>query len=120
MSLPPEEQARVSKLPVWAQKRIDYLVRDLERAEDERDDLRQGKLGPEDTDTWLSTRFVEGGPDIALPKGAEVRFLADYSQRGEIRVRLDDYGGIRISGEGGISIEPQASNVVLVKPRKDY
>ena len=106
--------ARIAKLPVWAQRYLAQLEHALDRAEDERDDLREGKFGPPDTDTVADPY---GSTPVSLPKGEVVSYRLGYGDHDEVRARVND-AGLEIMGQSSIVVIPQAANVVRVELRQ--
>ena len=104
-----------SRLPKWAQAELKDLRRRLDLAEDERDDLREGLYGPDDTDTKADPY---GSVPVNLPKGALVEFRIGYGPEDIVRVRTCDEG-LNINGSTGIVVLPKASNDVVIGVRRD-
>lgn len=104
-----------ARLPKWAQAELSDLRRRLDRAEDERDDLREGVVGPEDTDTHADPY---GSTPINLPKGGLVSFRIGYGPEDEIHAHVTD-DGLEVRGLRALSITPSASNVVVIGVRRD-
>ena len=96
----------VTKLPRWAQSRIQKLERDV--------DYYQRKLsaGPENSDT-----FADAYSDARRPLGPGT--IVEFRlPEGRVRIRTDEHGYLDVNGDDRIQIEPQASNAVrvMVKP----
>lgn len=107
---------REDKLPKWAQVHIDNLRRTAERATDELDAFRSGTYGPADTDTYSDS--YRDQERLNLPKGGTIAFVLGYDHNDEIRARVRYDGELEIQGLGAITVEPQASNVVVVKLKR--
>lgn len=104
-----------SRLPKWAQAELADLRRRLDRAEDERDDLRESVFGPSDTDTHADPY---GSVPINLPKGGLIQFRIGYGEEDVVRVRTCAEG-LNINGSVGIVVIPKASNDVVIGVRRD-
>jgi hypothetical protein len=105
--------SREPKLPKWAQSLITTLRHRARRAEDELDAFRSGNFGPADTDTCVDS-FLDREP-LNLPKGAHVSYALGYGEEDVIRASIRYDGELEIMGFRAITVEPQASNVVVVK-----
>jgi hypothetical protein len=106
---------KIARLPKWAQAYVADLEKRLDRAEDERDDLRENILGPAETDTHADPY---GSVPINLPKGCTVQFRIGYGSEDIVRARVTAEG-LNVNGSTGIVIIPGASNDVLVAVRRD-
>jgi hypothetical protein len=95
----------VTKLPQWAQRRIEKLERDLAHA---RDKLSQG---PENSDTFADAYSENPRP---LGQGTTIRFVYGDRWHQQFQARLDG-DTLHVSGGNSIFIEPRASNSVYVK-----
>lgn len=104
-----------ARLPKWAQAELASLRRRLDLAEDERDDLREGLFGPDDTDTKADPY---GSVPVNLPKGVTVEFRIGYGQEDLVRARVTDEG-LNINGNVGIVVLPKATNDVVIGVRRD-
>jgi hypothetical protein len=105
-----EEAEKVAKLPVWAKRLVDRLVMKLESATEELTDLKNNTYGEEDTDT-VAQPFHD--IPLLLRKGETIEFRMGDKWHEVIRVRVTNEG-LNINGDRGISIEPKASNSVMV------
>lgn len=107
-----EQNARVSRLPKWAQEERAFHLRRLAEVEDALDELREGKYGDADTDTVADPY---GETPLKLKKGEVISFRLGYGSNDEVRVRVDPYGGLDINGTRPLSVHPRAANVVRVE-----
>jgi hypothetical protein len=106
---------RLANLPVWAQDYIHTLERKLKDAEKSELAARLA-THPEDTDTVID-RYNE--VPIGLPKGQFVRFQA-HNLGGWVDVKTEDRGGwVKVMGHRTLEVQPQSSNVVLVRVARD-
>ncbi len=106
-----KEKAMFSRLPKWAQERIERLERDLGYSEKANADLRNNKK------TRVFVRdFNPGESKFTYIQSDEVTFV--LGKRGEwddaVRVTVKD-GSLDISGDSVLSIEMSASNRFTVK-----
>ena len=111
----------ITKLPKWAQQRIQNLERDC-------DSLRDALLvseSQEQTRVGLGISVEPGRigePERWLPNTSVCFYLDDE------RRELDSWVSARISGDavsilashGGIYVEPRASNSISIKLRRDW
>ena len=104
-----------ARLPKWAQAELADLRRRLDYAEDERDDLREGLYGPEDTDTQADPY---GSTPVNLKKGETVSFRLGYGTEDVIHCRVKD-NLLEVMGLGLIELQPVAGNVVQIGVRRD-
>lgn len=117
---------QLAKLPIWAQRHFEMLERALEDAKNEVSTLRAA-LGeaPLEGASGLVTWSVLMD-DYLLPDRASVRFHeAPKGEKGYhryIEVGFSNHNQkervLMIRGSEGIVIQPQASNVVVVRVRK--
>lgn len=94
-----------SKLPVWAQRELERLERDLEY---NRAKLRQG---PED-----SVAFAEPYSDAPRPLGPDPH-IEFHVGGGKVQVSIKN-DALNIMGMDGILVAPQAGNVIRVIPTR--
>lgn len=104
-----------ARLPKWAQAELASLRRDLELAEEERDELREGFAGPEDTDTYADPY---GPSPINLPKGGIIAFRIGYGPEDIVHARVTDEG-LDLNGMRGLVAIPRASNCFVIGVRRD-
>jgi hypothetical protein len=95
---------RITKLPKWAQQIIERQRSDIAylRAQLAADDVMDSAI------SWEMGEHSHG-----LPQHCTVSFGADYPNR--VRVRLDRHGNVRVTGDDTLKIQPQASNVIIVR-----
>lgn len=98
----------VSKLPKWAQERIQWLERENVRLARKLDQLE----GTEET----NITYLDGLGERPLPANKTIRFQTDD---GHIDVRLErpergERGGICINAEHPMSIRPEAANAAKI------
>lgn len=122
---PSKEQ--LARLPVWAQQAFASLERELQSAKDEAVTLRaaMGEAPSGEPQGLVSWSVLMN--DYPLPDHAYVRFHeAARGEKGYHRyveagfTKYDNQGErvLVIRGSEGIVIQPQASNVVIVRLRK--
>lgn len=119
-----EDQARIAKLPHWAQNHIDNLERRLGEEKAEVAKLRDLAYGDGETNVRVC-HYNEA--DTLLPRDSEVSFffgddarldVRHGSQRwrrpedGENYIQVYAYG----IGAPGLSVMPQSSNVIRIYP----
>lgn len=107
-----EQNARVSRLPKWAQEERAFHLRRLQEVEDALEELREGKYGDADTDTVADPY---GDTPLKLRKGEVISFRLGYGSNDEVRVRADRYGGLELNGSRTLAVLPRAANVVRVE-----
>lgn len=96
----------VSKLPKWAQQKIDTLERDVAHWKE------KATAGPEESDTFVAFSS-ERRP---LGKRAYIEFQVLPGHRGQITAYLDDDAGeLVIHGGDRIMVLPQASNAIRLR-----
>lgn len=100
------EKNDLSRLPKWAQRRLETAEREAAHWKQVAHD------GPEDTDTFINT-YDLGSKGIPLQKGASIRFIVGDGRRGYIETKLKD-GYVEVYADESIAIQPQSSNVVKV------
>ena len=108
----------ISRLPKWAQRKIEQQEREILSLQDSLSVL-EGAIGVKensldiDTDVWIQ-KFEPG--DIPLPKGSTILF---GNRDHHFSVELHDAGALDIhSGWGPIDIHPIASNHIRVSLRE--
>lgn len=107
-----EVNARLGKLPKWAQTEILSLRRTAENALYDLEELRADKYGDADTDTIADPY---GSTPLKLRKGEVISFRLGYGSNDEVRVRVDEYGALDVSGQRTLAVFPRAANVVRVE-----
>ena len=110
-STTPDRNARIAKLPKWAQEELRSLERDLGVALDELEDLREGKYGDADTDT-VADPYADA--PLKLKKGETIEYRLGYDRGAVIRARVDQYGILELNGGQAIAVHPRAANAVHV------
>lgn len=98
-----------ARLPVWAQREIERLERDLASA--------RAKLavGPEDSDTFADPYSADRRP---LGRGTTIEFVLD-DDRDRIRVRLDQDSRGRVyldvnASSSCLTLQPRSSNAIEI------
>jgi hypothetical protein len=104
-----------ARLPKWAQAELASLRHRLADAEEERDELREGIVGPADTDTHADPY---GPSPINLPKGGLISFRIGHGEEDIVRARVVDEG-LEVMGLTGVAVIPRASNHVVIGVRRD-
>lgn len=107
----PEMNARIAKLPKWAQEELRDLQRLSSEALEALDELRAGKYGDDNTDT-LADPY--GDTPLKLRKGEVIEFRLGYGQSDVVRARVDQYGVLELNGGAVLAVHPRAANVVHV------
>lgn len=103
----------VSKLPKWAQQRIDVLEQNIDAWK------RRALAGPDDADTFA----MHLGEQAPLGSGTTVRFVLGDDPRYGIRGRMEvdcrvDRGELYVyGGSHGLSVLPWSTNVVKIIAR---
>jgi hypothetical protein len=103
-----DENAKMAKLPKWAQYRFAQLQADLKHAQDMLE-LEQGKYP--NTNTFLDSRTRGLHP---LPDNSMISF--HLGEERELRVKIDRFGKLRIMalGQGSLAVFPEVSNVIAI------
>ncbi len=110
-----DRDARVAKLPQWAQSYIHVLKTDRDYFKEQ---LRQSE--EMDTDTAIE---MYGEPPIGLPNGTRVIFTGS---NGAVSVQVKGYGKkeavieVMSAGDrfhGSLSIEPLSSNLIVLSTK---
>lgn len=107
------------KLPKWAQEEMTNLQRQAAELRRDNDRLRAALAGNG------GSRFSTGhghGDGITLPSNTDRVAWAGRSDGAGFDLQLVDHGDhleVRCSSWQGVSITPQASNVIHVKPGRD-
>lgn len=100
-----------SKLPKWAQQRIDKLERDVEYWK------ARATEGPENSDTFISWPMDSPKP---LGSGYNIRFVVGSGSGDYIEVRNQQDGSVEVrTAWRGMRIHPTASNTIVVRQDKD-
>ncbi|AOZ65094.1 hypothetical protein KDJ05_gp58 [Arthrobacter phage Oxynfrius] len=104
---------RMEKQPQWVQDYVSQLERDLEIAQRENEQLKQGQFGEPGSNTYVAHY---GEPAVMLPESSTVHFrLSDSDWPDEvIRVRVTKKGVLNINGSQQLVILPSASNDIQV------
>lgn len=105
------QQRDASKLPKWAQQRIETLERNVDYWREKAMD------GPADSDTFIR-RYIDNGRTKGQPlgKGETIVFVAEqadtyYESRGVEVTRMQDGSiSVRTIGGGRLAFLPSASN----------
>lgn len=103
---------QMARLPKLVQMELQRLQSDLDACHQQLEQVRAGS-----TDTFVDNRV---SPAIHLPNGSEVRFRLTEHDEIAVRIRRDGRAGDRIevrtggSAVGGLTVRPQASNVVSI------
>lgn len=108
------EDAKLAKLPKWAQSEVRALIRRVEEAEFENEQLRANTFGEEGSNTYLQP--YDDQP-VLLPNNGLVEYRLGYDHEARVQVHVDhrDPRRLEIRGLGGIKIYPAASNSVMVE-----
>jgi hypothetical protein len=108
-----EVDVRESKLPVWAQDKLNTLRR---AAIEARNELAQLRGATEPSLFWLDNWHGEGNRFYLPTHAGELNFA---SGDGELSLsttnKQEPDGYLRVIGRDGLIIKPWASNVVLIK-----
>lgn len=106
-----QHNARLARLPVWAQDSIRDLTRRVEELNHRLEDLTSEHP---DTNVKMSGGYVY--PDITLPLNSEVAFKLTDDEYDYIRVRhdLQHNGFLHLMGSGQLVVRSVCSNVVEV------
>jgi hypothetical protein len=128
------DEARVAKLPSWAQELIGNLstsrenaVNQLRQAQQDRQDAEdrlhaymEGNLGPADSDTFLErddAHYGEDAPALGLGNGAVVSFFApndiDGTGKPSIQARVRD-DRLILRTDGSMLLSPTGSDEITV------
>jgi hypothetical protein len=95
----------LTKLPKYVQQHIRNLERDLASATRELDEIK------------ASGDFAKGPYGTQAPHDERLQFVDPKSGRTVTSVTCDSKTGIlEIDVEGGMALQPRASNVVRIKP----
>lgn len=99
--------SNISKLPRWAQERIETLERNLKSAQQDRDEMRDGFPG-----SPVRVCHYGLGVDQTLPPMASIRFHVGPNDEW-IECRHErDY--VYVSAGAGIRVQPLASNTLTL------
>ena len=93
-----------TKLPKWAQSRLENLRRNLRILNLELSQMESGE-----TDTFFDPYFPETRNGRGLPLGTTVRFVYGMAVQSHIDIRLRDRE-LDISGGDRLVVYPQSSN----------
>lgn len=114
--------ARVKKLPKWAQAYINDLYKskqNIERDKKQTEEDLQAVLGNKKTSIIVLKVSDE---DTYIPDGSMIRFMLgkDDSERQYIDCYIDDRNKqlLRINGGESININPQASNSICIELKR--
>lgn len=119
MTTPEQHAARLARLPAWARDELDRRAREVDRLAELVLELTDAKLNP------IAVRSPYRDPvGVAWDRYDEIRFAVegtseDIAVSGSSRwigVRRRVEGEIEISGGSGITVTPQSSNVVIIRP----
>lgn len=104
-----EVDAKLKKQPKWVQEEVELLQRELIAAQDELDELREGKVGDPGSDTFVDPHAKT---PLNLPNGALVAFRLDASTTVHARVTAD---GLEVrSPDSSLVVHPQVTNTVVI------
>jgi hypothetical protein len=93
----------ITKLPRWAQSRIQVAEMRLKEAQTRIDQIN----GMADTDT-----FIAEYPDMRpLPKDSNIRFMLDKRKWINVRIRA---GRVLVMGSYAIDLRPESANTLSV------
>ena len=100
----------LTKLPKWAQRKIEALRRDVEHWKR----IAQQRVGEGETDTFVWQPV--DGDDIPLPKRAAIEFRLTERSRVRVFIREDRDGDrvLDVCGSDPLHVLPVASNVVCI------
>lgn len=104
-----------SKLPKWAQTKIEVLEKDVEW---HRRRLAEALGGPEDSNTYIDTYTDINERKLNLPNDSRVVFRLPNGHQLEARLYHDGtYVELRSTGlmSGSLEVQPQASNSAKVR-----
>lgn len=111
--------AEFAKLPKWAQRRVENLIRRTRDAEKRAEEARLA-TEPHLSDTLL---FPYADIPIGLGKGETVRFITATGEvdrhNKHVDIRVDEWGRVVIHGTRTIHIIPQASNAARIEVGDD-
>lgn len=100
----------ITKLPQWAQRKIETLEVDIKYVENQ----MQGLHGREETNVYFEIGHTTLEPKrVFLPNGGTISFH-DYHGH-TIDVRVSRRGGVKVSTWGNLRVCPEAANVVRVE-----
>ena len=109
-------ERRFSKLPKWAQDELKHLEGKLYRLESELKALR----GEVESDVHYRSPLELRDKSHPIPQGSTVEFNLSYGKNsewvGRIRANKQE-GGLYINADTAITVEPSASNAILIKVR---
>lgn len=104
----------ITKLPKWAQHRINKLEADVESLE-----RKITEVETRDTDVFIWQGMMED--DIPLPRGSRIVFRVDGGDRNNyFHASLIEDGSLEIYGGASFEISPSSSNVIRVKIRDRF
>jgi len=108
------DEAKIAKLAKWAQAEVRALIRRVEEAEFENEQLRATTFGDEGSNTYLQP--YDDQP-VLLPNNGLVEYRLGYGSEDRVQVHVDHRNPDRLEIRGlvGIKIYPAASNVVMVE-----
>ena len=98
----------LTKLPKWAQRRIDVLTRNVDYFEKKLNTVKCGESGISYTENWQKEYF--------LPEGSKIVFRFGGQEISVYRKHHDD--ALMVMGNGTIVVLPDTSNVVRILEMK--
>jgi hypothetical protein len=119
----PTDTDRRAKLPRWAQDELDRLERELSRATDAIVQLRHTIAG-NGASPWSIGNGLRD--DQRLPSSVHsLRYAGQLPNAGEFEVQLralDQHEGtgirVQVASWHGLRVDPEASNVVVLRPAR--
>jgi len=108
----------IEKLPKWAQSHIKVLEMRLREQRERKEELEALYRGEGETNVIL-VDHTNG--DKPLPKNSTIRFKTGKQQDWEnIDIRVDRRGMLEVRGMRGISVRPEAANMIRIKVERDW
>ena len=102
----------ISKLPRWAQQRIEIADRDLAYWR------TKAEAGPEDSNTFVH-HYKDDGSNGGTPLGMNTAIRFDVGERDYFLVELTSDGTLRVHGadrrNGALAVIPKSTNIIEIR-----